>query len=124
MTTLTTNCKPLDWMIGKAVEYTRDQCAVVYRFRGTVPARMRQEVEGWLKARNARSCDGGARTALYLTLSDNVDETTRRHQSVSLSFARGCYHSTADSVEVMVTVYDYVLSEEDWAEYQQMQKAA
>lgn len=79
MTTPITNCNPLDWMIARANEYTRDQYAVVYRFRGTVPARMRQEAGQWLKAQNARACDGGARAALYLTLSDEVDEATRRH---------------------------------------------
>lgn len=113
---ITTNCKPLDWMISKAVAYDKSEEHVVYRFRGKVAFRMLSEVRDWMKARDARHCDGRSRSSYNLTLENKVDEARRWYNYTSVSVSSGVYRSTETDVEVLVTIYDCPISEEDMAE--------
>lgn len=117
----TTNCKALNWMIGKAAQYDKSEEHIVYRFRGRVAYRMMCEVTDWMTAQNAHYTDGRSRTSYNLKLEERVDTDRRWYNYTSINVSRGNYKGTDTDVEVMVTVYDCPISEEDLIE---MQKAA
>jgi len=112
----TTNCKPLDWMISKATEYDKSDEHIVYRFRGRVPFRMLSEARDWMRKQDARHCDGRSRASYNLTLDNRVDEERRWYNYTNVSLGYGVYKGNETDVEVMVTIYDCQISEEDLAE--------
>ena len=118
---ITTNCKPLDWMISKATEYDKSEEHAVYRFRGKVAFRMLEEVREWMKAHGARHIDGRSRSSYNLSFEDKVDEERRWYNHTFVSVSCGNYRSTETDVEVLLTIYDCPISDEDLAE---MKKAA
>lgn len=113
---ISTECKALNWMISKTKEYLKDEAHTVYQFRGNVPYRMMSEVTDWMRAQNAHISDGRTRTGYGLVVEENVDVENKWHHRVSIHFYSGSFKSTATSVELMITVYDYALTDEDIAE--------
>lgn len=114
-TILTTGCKALDWMISKATEYTTSDIDIVYRFRGNVPFRMRDEALAWGK-QHGTQLDGRSRSGYTVQIEEDIDVAGRWYHATRLHITHGCYHSTVNDVEVMITVEDFVLSDEDIAE--------
>lgn len=115
-TILTTGCKALDWMIARATEYTSDDVAITYQFKGNVPFRMRDEAITWMRGKDARRVDGKSRCGYHVQIEEDIDVANRWYHATTLHVSSGSYHSTANSVEVMVTIYDYALTDEDLAE--------
>jgi hypothetical protein len=114
MTMITTTCKALNWTINAAAEYDKSEEHTVYRFRGRVAYRMMCEITDWMKAQNARYTDG--RTGYNLTLENKVDADRKWYNHTSVNVSRGNMRSNETDLEVMITVYDCPISDEDLAE--------
>lgn len=103
-------------MINKASEYVKDEEHTTYRFRGNVRYSMVQEVKGWMKLQGARYSDGRSRSGYNLTIENSLDVERRWYKHVNIHVSSGCNASNATIIEVMITVYDCPVSDEDYAE--------
>ncbi len=110
---ITTDSKALNWMISKAEYYTGDEGQKVYRFAGTVQYRMRMDVQDWFTGKGIAGDDGRWNTSYSLKLAEDIDLEKRTFSSVVLHFRRGNMKSTGNTVEVLVTVTNDVLTDED-----------
>ena len=113
---ITTECKPLNWMISKASEYDKSSEHTVYRFYGNVRYSMVQEVNAWMKSQGAHYDDGRTRSGYGLVIEDSVDVVNHWYKHIGLRVTHGSANSSANTVEVMITVYDCALTDEDFAE--------
>ncbi len=113
---ITTTCKALNWAISKAAEYDKSDEHVTFRFRGRVAYRMVAEIMDWAKANNAHYTDGRSRTSYGLVLEENIDVAKQWYKHTSINVSRGNMRSTDTDLEVMFTIYDCPISDEDMAE--------
>lgn len=111
-----TTCKALNWTISKATEYDKSDEHVVYRFRGRVAYRMVCEITNWMKTQGASDTDGRTRRSYGLVLEDRVDTERRWYNRTSIGVSRGNYKGTDTDLEIMITVYDCPISDEDMKE--------
>lgn len=113
---ITTNCSEINWMAGKSREYLKDEIHTTYQFRGSVPYRMMTSANNWMKANGAQYEDGRSRSGWGMVLEETIDIENKWHHRVSIHFYSGNFKSNATSVELMITIYDYALTDEDIAE--------
>ena len=88
----------LTLIIEKAKGITEDQNQPEWRFEGTIPERMRQELLTEIKAQNATWHDGSNRTGY-----------TWQWGSVDFSFRKGALINTQNRISLMITdftIYD------------------
>lgn len=112
---ITTNNTAINWMIERTTEYHRDGTFTAYQFKGNVPARMRQQAIDWMKSQNANMTDGRNNTAYQVKLEETIDREARRYRCVNLVIKSGNYNGTANKLDLMLTIDDEQLSEEDMA---------
>lgn len=119
---ITTECKPLNWMINKASEYYKSSEHTVYRFYGNVRYSMVQEVNAWMKSQGAHYDDGRTRSGYGLVIEDSVDVVNHWYKHIGLRVTHGSTYNNANNVEVMITIYDCPVDDKDFAELMASEK--
>ena len=77
---------------------------------------MIQEVNAWMKAQGAHYDDGRTRSGFSLKIEETIYVETKWYRFVSIRVMSGNTYSNTNTVEVMLTVYDCPLTDEDIAE--------